>query len=90
MRNVSTAAPKSEVNQVSERRLLAQTFGADLERTSLVDGASVDTAASRLFTRHRLPGNRRLFHKRVSANDQITAATISFSSVSAIANSLRL
>src|ERR1035438_8486078 len=59
----------NRLDDLAEGGLLTQAINANVKDTGLIDSASIDTAARRLFARHRLACNRRLFHERVAADD---------------------
>src|ERR1700738_1903897 len=61
--------PLDRLNDLAEGSLFSQVLGEDLKRAGLVDGASVDRAASRLFTGHRFACNGSFLHEGVTADD---------------------
>src|SRR5580704_13500703 len=61
--------PFDRFNDLAESRFLTQVFGENLKRAGLVNGASIDSAASYLFAGHRFTCNGRFLHKGVTADD---------------------
>src|SRR5258708_4363980 len=56
-------------NNLAEGRFLAQAFREDLKSAGLVNGASIDCAASYLFAGHRFTCNGRFLHKGGTGDD---------------------